>query len=1069
MSTRMNNTTNTATGAAAARGRVSILRSVPMSTTRVILSAKGEGRLAIQRWMAAKSYSHNSDLVESIKMERSYAVMGSIYGSSAIGLSKLEAQAGGANILGSLADSPLYNIFSDTPLHSPKPASPVFSDLDSEAGAYVSLSMPSEMPCTPVVATTLSNDEGRVDSIMRQLDYHGVHEEDATEALRLEKLLEMQRRESSAERQLETNVRFAAVLEVPSQKTHKLTLSDVSVATGDLHPRFNSQAMALVDFSGLPLKVSRGVFIDTIAKFLDIPGRVMASQPPFTVNLEVPGQTSTQIKNKDGTGSIQFRDDVLLQKFLTKIQAESIMFEAKAIEFVCEDHNPPNSQSPKPPGPSSQHKAKQTSRATRHITVAPSHISTKASSAPVMNLHKTKYRRQPDRTRSRPNNARLEKKLQHRMSQLGQQARLKRVQFGVLRNVDFSVEYTKELLETAGYLSFEDDEKTLRVIVGGTHQVGDSLVPSIAIAIQTINRVALGNDGENDYMFLELLQHPRFERGDQFRSSTGDSKKDAKHSRTRLSQLDEEHGRIAPYASRWLKISFHEDGFVPDEDICLLAGLPLPYMDPELVFDDQRRAYSSDNIELLEDWLRAGSLPWEVAFQCEALFRNGALVPKEVLMLRSRVEQLAEKSPSQACDVLISFRMDLEGASAPQWLSKFEDEEIVSLFDHHLAESKKKAPLSQLRNGSSLSNFICHHVKITPTGVFLTGPLVEQSNRVIRRYPGFDSYFILVRFKDEGDHRSRLEFEVDTHSFSKEWIGKFLKKDGKWTPIIIRIGTDACAIGIVIGDRRYALLGYSQSGMRDHACLFSSRFVFGGSPITPASIRSSLGDFAKVIRCPARYGARMSQAFSSTDPSIIVPKPSIKPILDIKTEKGDFEFSDGCGTISRELAKKAWQGMLSQMPNTRRRRRHIDEPIPCAFQIRIGGSKGMVRMDPKLSGEQLCLRPSMTKFEAPGELTLEIARAFERPSPCFLNRPLIMLLWTNGVDSSVFEKMMTETLESTVSAMETFVGVARLLINNRLGRSYRLANTFAKLSQLKLELDQPGVRTVGLHRLMNTA
>jgi RNA-dependent RNA polymerase len=55
------------------------------------------------------------------------------------------------------------------------------------------------------------------------------------------------------------------------------------------------------------------------------------------------------------------------------------------------------------------------------------------------------------------------------------------------------------------------------------------------------------------------------------------------------------------------------------------------------------------------------------------------------------------------------------------------------------------------------------------------GPLAEQSNRVIRRYPGLDSNFIRVSFTDEGDSRSRLNFEVDIHAFTRDRVGKFLK------------------------------------------------------------------------------------------------------------------------------------------------------------------------------------------------------------------------------------------------------------------------------------------------------
>ncbi|KAG9109630.1 hypothetical protein FRC07_008274 [Ceratobasidium sp. 392] len=699
----------------------------------------------------------------------------------------------------------------------------------------------------------------------------------------------------------------------------------------------------------------------------------------------------------------------------------------------------------------------------RPASVAGSHVST-ASTARKMNLNKTRYVPQPERTGPRPENPRYERKLQHRLSVLGQQARLERIEFGVLRGRNFSTEYSRELLEYRGDLSFEDDEKSLRVIMGGTHQ--DPEIPSIKISIQTINYVALGNDFGTPYMFLELLQNPHFELGNAARESKGNSKDDARRSRTRHSALDPKHRRVAPYTSRWLKLSFYSDSFIPDRDICLLAGLPIPDMNPQLSFNKYEK-YSLRNVQLVEKWFQSGSLPWTVAFQCEALFRNGTLVPQELLLLRPRIERLAQESPIRACDALTSFRNEMEGAAAPKKLVDFEDQAIVTLFEKHITESEKKTPMGRLRDGSSRSNFDCHHVKITPTAVFFTGPLAEQSNRVIRRYPGFESHFIRVSFTDEGDSRTRFDFEVDTNAFSEARVGKYLKT------------------GLQIGDRHYALLGYSQSGMyqipraarlterttlllgfRDHACFFSSDFVFNELAVTPETIRTSLGDFTKVIHCPARYGARMSQAFSSTDPSITIPRTAIKPIPDIKTSKGDLEFSDGCGTISRELAEEVWQGMIDKMPHSRRRQRHRAEPTPCAFQIRIGGSKGMVRLDPKLTGRKLCLRPSMTKFEAPNELELEIARAFERPSPCFLNRPLVMLMWTNGVESEVFEDLMARALESTIAGMQTFGGAAKLLITNRLGRPFRLANTFEKLSRLQLEPDQAGVRTVGLHKLM---
>ncbi|KAG8739906.1 hypothetical protein FRC10_005005 [Ceratobasidium sp. 414] len=197
MSTHASNLATLSTGAAGERGRAPVLRAVPMATTRVLFTTQGEGRGAVKRWLAANRSARESDLGVPFKMKRSYASMGSIRDSLDIGSTKPQLQVGGANILGSPADT--YNLLSTGSFH-PIPASPVFSNLESDASDSSSPSTPSEMPQTPVVNTSLSDGESRVDNVMRRLDYHDAHKEDATEALRLERLLEMQMRDSSAQR-----------------------------------------------------------------------------------------------------------------------------------------------------------------------------------------------------------------------------------------------------------------------------------------------------------------------------------------------------------------------------------------------------------------------------------------------------------------------------------------------------------------------------------------------------------------------------------------------------------------------------------------------------------------------------------------------------------------------------------------------------------------------------------------------------------------------------------------------------------------------------------------------------
>ena len=158
--------------------------------------------------------------------------------------------------------------------------------------------------------------------------------------------------------------------------------------------------------------------------------------------------------------------------------------------------------------------------------------------------------------------------------------------------------------------------------------------------------------------------------------------------------------------------------------------------------------------------------------------------------------------------------------------------------------------------------------------------------------------------------------------------------------------------------------------------------------IDAPTIIESLGSFANIsydqqlIYCPARYGARISQAFTATDSSISVEVEEIFTLDDVEVDrftadgerKGKWCFTDGVGTISRELARAIWRELQA---NTRRGKRI--KTYPRALQVRFMGSKGMLSVDYKLSGRAICLRQSMIKFDAPNSLEIEIARAFDKP------------------------------------------------------------------------------------------
>ncbi|KAG9076123.1 hypothetical protein FS749_012138, partial [Ceratobasidium sp. UAMH 11750] len=143
MSTRVNKRVTSSSGAAGKKDEASVPRAVPMSTTRVLFTAKEETRRAVREWLAANCSTHKPGSGAPFKTMHSYAMKGSIRAPLDTGFTKPKFQAGGANILWSLADT--HDTLS-TGCFSPIPGSPVFSDLESDASSCFSPTMPSEMP-----------------------------------------------------------------------------------------------------------------------------------------------------------------------------------------------------------------------------------------------------------------------------------------------------------------------------------------------------------------------------------------------------------------------------------------------------------------------------------------------------------------------------------------------------------------------------------------------------------------------------------------------------------------------------------------------------------------------------------------------------------------------------------------------------------------------------------------------------------------------------------------------------------------------------------------------------------
>lgn len=263
------------------------------------------------------------------------------------------------------------------------------------------------------------------------------------------------------------------------------------------------------------------------------------------------------------------------------------------------------------------------------------------------------------------------------------------------------------------------------------------------------------------------------------------------------------------------------------------------------------------------------------------------------------------------------------------------------------------------------------------------------------------------------------------------------------------------------------------SALKEHSVWFVTPFVHEKYGVMTANnIRTRLGNFDVVSNCPARYAARISQAFSATDPSITLEAEEIIRIPDIEAKDTNGEiitFTDGVGTMSRDTAFNIARALAKHREH-KRRGRYKALREHCVFQVRIGGSKGMLSVDYKASDSAICLRPSMEKFDAPDSLDIEVAGTFERPGPMYLNRPLIMVLETLGVSIDAFMHLQAQVVADIKIAPTSLTGSAKLLQTYGLGNAFRLPSVLLGLAKAGMATPpKDGFFKRGMHFATNDA
>ncbi|CAN8293438.1 unnamed protein product [Cochlearia groenlandica] len=299
--------------------------------------------------------------------------------------------------------------------------------------------------------------------------------------------------------------------------------------------------------------------------------------------------------------------------------------------------------------------------------------------------------------------------------------------------------------------------------------------------------------------------------------------------------------------------------------------------------------------------------------------------------------------------------------------------------EYNYWNSKGKLPQSPL---ISLDNGLVYmyRVQVTPMRIYFSGPEVNVSNRVLRHYSDYINNFLRISFVDEDLEKVR-SMDLSPRSSTR-----------RRTELYGRIYS-VLRDGIFIGDKKFEFLAFSSSQLREN-----SAWMFAPiDGLTAAHIRAWMGDFDH-IRNIAKYAARLGQSFSSSRETLNVPSDEIEVIPDVEIRSLDkhYVFSDGIGKISYDFARRV------------AKKCGLTEFTPSAFQIRYGGYKGVVAMDLN-SSKKLSLRKSMSKFES--ENTKLDVLAWSKYQPCYLNRQLITLLSTLGVEDRVFEKKQREVVD----------------------------------------------------------
>jgi RNA-dependent RNA polymerase len=462
---------------------------------------------------------------------------------------------------------------------------------------------------------------------------------------------------------------------------------------------------------------------------------------------------------------------------------------------------------------------------------------------------------------------------------------------------------------------------------------------------------------------------------------------------------------------------------------------------------EHRMLFSRSALRTYREWLH--SLDFNIAYQLDILLRGYCADPTELLALRPEIEILmdrAREKGNRSENFIILVFQDFAQKALDLYWNPGEATEELSLkacFMQCLNTYDNPASQSLYWRRMDDGLFHCLHVHIMPSSISITGPVSERTNRVVRSYkPENRHYFIRVSFPDDSRLRLRYDRNINGQAYISNRVAPFLIEG-------LRTRSEhRPRLQLSVGGRPFYFLAYSQSSLKEHSVWFMTPFEEDGKTVNVQTIIKSLGSFSeltfdkRLMHCPARYAARISQAFTSTEPTTTEVE-TVEQIEDIEStdaQGNKWVHTDGVGTMSPSFAKKIYAEMNP--------RKTFLADYPRALQIRYLGAKGILSVDYRLTGNTIALRPSMVKFIGAPSKTIEIAKVFDKPTQFYLNRPLIMLLEGLGVPYETFKYYQDLAVAEVDLAMQSLQSASYFFQVQGLGMSFRLPKILGSLAKM---------------------